>query len=389
VALFILFGVVIWAYVARRPVSATVVRRDIVASVTADGKVVAPPEARADVRAPYRAPVAKVYSSVGDRVRAGAVLVELSYPTAQVAYEQARAAVKSAEEALAATRKTYQTSIDTAKQHLEEARATERRARAGALPAASDQAGGVSVREPAADLSQATNDRQAAEQALITAQEQRTAALAPYEQQLETARASLREAQAGRKVAMIRAPIRGTVLALNAQPGKEIGDDRTPVATIVDLGKLQVQAALKPDQASALRRDIPVSLTFKELSGQQFTGHVASITTEPGGPLQGERYVAIVAFENDRGLVKPDMNGSAAIQLGETRQALAVPSEAVDKDESARPIVHVLRGGQWQAVVVQPGLSDGRFTEIKSGLKEGETVQVTPDLVPAGLPKRG
>jgi multidrug efflux pump subunit AcrA (membrane-fusion protein) len=44
-------------------------------------------------------------------------------------------------------------------------------------------------------------------------------------------------------------------------------------------------------------------------------------------------------------------------------------------------VVEVLRGGRWQQMVVEVGLSDGRYTAIRSGLKAGDTVKVTPDLL--------
>jgi multidrug efflux pump subunit AcrA (membrane-fusion protein) len=76
-------------YTDTRPETAVVTRRDIVVTLPLDGTVVAPPTARADIAAPYRAPVAQVDVSVGQRVKAGDVLLELSNPTAQAAYEQA------------------------------------------------------------------------------------------------------------------------------------------------------------------------------------------------------------------------------------------------------------------------------------------------------------
>jgi len=179
---------------------------------------------------------------------------------------------------------------------------------------------------------------------------------------------------------MIRAPISGTVMALNAQPGKEVGNDRAPVATIIDLSALQVQAQANAEQATALRRGMPVTLTFRELPGQSFNGEVHSITTAAGGPLQGDHYVAVITFKNDRGLVKPEMTAAVAVQTGSGHDVLAVPSEAVDQDQNGHPVVNVVRGGRHQAQVVEVGISDGHYTAIKSGLKEGETVEVTPSL---------
>src|SRR2546423_6826687 len=81
----IVFAVIIlalggWAYLATRPHSAIVTQRDIIAMIPLDGEVIAPPSARADVMAPYRAPVDKVKTSVGSKVERGDVLVELSMP---------------------------------------------------------------------------------------------------------------------------------------------------------------------------------------------------------------------------------------------------------------------------------------------------------------------
>src|SRR5439155_18803563 len=92
--LLIAFG--FWAYANTRPETATVTRRDIVVFLPLDGQVVAPPADRADVMTPYRAPVARVYVSVGDRVKRGDVLVELALANVQTAYDQAREAVKAA-----------------------------------------------------------------------------------------------------------------------------------------------------------------------------------------------------------------------------------------------------------------------------------------------------
>jgi RND family efflux transporter MFP subunit len=210
----------------------------------------------------------------------------------------------------------------------------------------------------------------------------RPLALAPYQQRLEAAQAAFREAQAGRKFAMIRSPIDGTVLALNARPGLVIGDDRqTPVATIVDLDKLQVHAMLNADEASSVRPGTPVTLSFRELPGQPFEGKVTRITTEPAGPLGGQRYVAIIEFQNTQGLVKPGMTASVSVRVAEARNVPAVPSGAVHRDKTGRPVVEVLKNGRWQRVVVEPGLSDGRYTAIRSGLNDGETVKVTPALL--------
>jgi len=392
VLLLVLLG--IWAYVSTRPQTAMVEQRDIVLSLSVEGQVVAPPSARADVMPPYRAPVERVYASIGQRVSRGDVLVELSYPSAQAAYEQTRQEVQTAEQALDEARRQQGTAVAEAEKQLSQARARERQARAVAsgetpvAPEGTDAAasaateGSVTIREPAAELAEATAARTAAEQELIHARADREAALTPYQQRLEAARQAFQSAQSGRKIAQVRAPIAGTVLALTALPGQEIGGDRqTPVATIVDLGEVQVHATMSAQEAESVRTGAPVTLTFGDLPGEQFEGRVARITSEPGRPLRGERRVAIITFQNTQGLAKPEMTAAAAITLGQAQDVLAVPNDAVKQDESGRPVVEVLRDGRWQEAVVEPGLSDGRYTAIKSGLNEDETIRVRPSLL--------
>jgi multidrug efflux pump subunit AcrA (membrane-fusion protein) len=201
VALLLLIILGIWAYVNTRPETASVTRRDIVVKLPLEGQVVAPPSARADIMTPYRAPVDRVFASVGDRVSRGDVLVELSHPSAQAAYEQTRQELKAAEQVYAEAKGQQRAAVSEAEKQLAAARAVERQARAAAAPPAerpegeeaavervpSEPEAAVTIREPAADLAEATQARMAAERALIQAQTDRDAALTPYRQRLEAA----------------------------------------------------------------------------------------------------------------------------------------------------------------------------------------------------------
>jgi multidrug efflux pump subunit AcrA (membrane-fusion protein) len=129
-----------------------------------------------------------------------------------------------------------------------------------------------------------------------------------------------------------------------------------------------------------VERGSPVTFTLDGLSGQEFEGRVSAVTTERAGPLRGQRFRAIVEFRNDQGLVKPNMEANVAVRTRQARNVLAVPYDAVDRDASDRPVVQVLRNGNWQTEVVEVGLTGNQYTEIKSGLQEGETILVTPGL---------
>lgn len=377
-----------WAFMRTRPESATVTKRDLVAVVPVKGDVVAPPNERADLYSPFQAAVVKVYATVGANVKRGDVLVELNVPNAQQAYADARQRVKEAETAYANAAREYSAPLAAAQKELDAARAVERSARQPAAASVTvDSDTGTTTTTtaaPAVDLQAASTARMNAEQYLAQAQAAKATALVAYQQQLDAAREFLKEAQSGRKMGMVRSPINGTVLALNAQPGVVAGTDRkVPLAIVVDLDELEIQGVIDPRQASAVKAGMPVSVTVTEVPNEQFEGRVHSITTRPGGGLLKNKteYVAVIHLKNKGGKAKPGMKAGTTIELAEQKNVLAVPDDAVHEDKAGRPVVKVLTGSSWTDRVVEIGLSDGHYTEVKSGLKEGEVVQVKQDLL--------
>lgn len=393
IAVLLLIALGAWALMRTRPASAAVSTRNLIAVVPVKGEVVAPPTERADLFSPFKAPVAKVYATVGANVKRGDVLVELNVPNAQQAYADARQRVQEAETAYANAAREYDAPIAAAKKELDAARAAERAARQPVTTTPSvtvDSDTGTTTTTttttpaPAADLQAASSARIAAEQALAQAQATKTSALVVFQQQLDSAREYLKEAQSGRKLGMVRSPINGTVLALNAQPGAMAGTDRkTPLVTVVDLDELEVQGVIDPRQASAVKAGMPVTVTVAEIPNEQFEGRVHALTTRAGGGLLKNKteYVAVIHLTNKGGQVKPGMKAAATVELEERKDVLAVPNDAIREDSAGRPVVKVLSGNNWIDRVVEIGLSDGHYTEVKSGLKEGEVVQVKQDLL--------
>ena len=371
VALIIVAAVGGWAYVSTRPKPAKVEQRDIVGLIPLNGEVIAPPSARADVYSPYRAPVDKVETSVGSHVQRGDVLVKLSFPDIQAALDQARASVKAAETAYANAERQFNASIRSAQQSQPP------------VTNPPDTGNG-----PSGPIDQNSAPPAATTDTTAQMRAERDAALIPYKQQLDAAREAYQAAKSGAKAGQLRAPIPGTVMALNAAPGKEVGaDPKIPVATIVNLDELEVQAALTPEQAGVAKPGTPVEITLNELPGKQLQGKIARVTTQVVSKLAGlkkdTQFVALIDFKNDNGAIKPGMKPNVAIKTGEVKNALAVPAEAVGSDSSGKPTVKVLRNGDWRQVVVATGISDGRYTQIKQGVQAGETVQVVPNPLAA------
>lgn len=369
-ALAVAAGAAGWLYVANRPHPAQIIRQDIIGQIPLTGTVVVPPNARSDVYAPFTASVEKVDTSVGKHVERGDLLVTLQISNAEAYHEQTKQALKQAETAYANANSQLNAPVIAAQRQLAAARTT-----SGPTPDTANQ--------------QTAGDATSAQAALQEAIANRDSQLIAYKQQLDSAREANRQARAGERIGELRSPIAGTVMALNAQPGQAVGTDRkTPVATVVDLRAIQIQATADPDHATYIKQGTPILLSFKELPGKEFSGKVSNVTTRvesrAAGLIKNQQLVAIIDFKNKDADARPGMTPVVAIKTGEAKNALAAPVDAVDIDASGKPVLHVLRGGQWQDVAVSTGVSDGRMVQIKSGVKEGETVKVTPDVLHAG-----
>jgi RND family efflux transporter MFP subunit len=363
---------------AKQSSEATAGRRDITAYLPAEGTVVTQASARADIYSPYNVPVAKIYVTVGQRVRSGETLLMLSAPQTQAYYDQARSALLQAQKSLDQARKQFSQELRSAQKQLAVSRSTERKARSAESNPSVPSADTDSSASVTTDTSSSTANRQADEQAVIDAQARMAEGLVPYQQAVAAAQEQLKAAQSGARSAQVKSPIAGTVLALNVSVGTPPNPkDKKPLVTVVDLEALKVAAGVAEDRLSLLRPKIPALVTIKEVPNVEFPGSLDEIYSEKAGFLRGQKYVALVDFKNTRGQAKPGMDATVSIKVGQVHDVLAVPANAVFEVDNQNA-VKMREGREWRQRIVETGLSDGKYTEIKSGLKEGDVVMTNP-----------
>ena len=361
---------------AKQSSEATAGRRDITAYLPAQGTVVAQASARADIYSPYAVPVEKIYVTVGKNVSRGEALILFSAPQTQAYYDQARTALVQAQKALEQARGQFGQELQSAQKQLAMSRSTERKARAAASNPSSQQTG--SADSYPIDTGVSSANRQADEQAVIDAQARKAEGLVAYQQAVDAAQEQFDAAQAGGKSAQVKSPISGTVLAVNVSVGKAPNPrDKKPLVTVVNLEALKVAAGVAEDRLSLLSPRNLALVTIKEVPNVEFPGSLDEIYSEKAGFLRGQKYTALVDFKNTKGQAKPGMDATVSIKIGEVHDVLAVPANApyeVDKQYA----VKLREGKAWRQRIVEIGLSDGKYTEIKSGLKEGDVVMTNP-----------
>jgi HlyD family secretion protein len=162
-----------------------------------------------------------------------------------------------------------------------------------------------------------------------------------------------------------------------------VGDQVTANSTILTLANLkttQVVASVDETTIRQVSEGQTATITFDAFPGQSFTGKVLSV------PLQGTLQGGVMVYQVPISLVGAEklpllvgMTSNVKIAVGQAENALLVPAMALQK---ANGLYEVLvpnttdPAGQPEAVPVEVGLSDGSYTQIVSGLNDGDKVVV-------------
>jgi HlyD family secretion protein len=229
-------------------------------------------------------------------------------------------------------------------------------------------------------------DISVAEQAVQTAREQVQQAKAQqrldvlYMDQVRSAQAAVQSAQAQVDVArqgltdtQIRAPFSGRISGKPAQSGQIVGPGSV-IARIIGGSGAYFEGDVPESQINSVRPGSPVAITVTAIPGKVFTGKVAAIS--PLGSDVGRLFSVRITFNAVTPEIKPGMFARGAITLNVISDAIMVPSTAVVpyKDDQA---VWVLNGKDGvKALPVKTGLRQGDKLQITDGLTAGEKVVV-------------
>ncbi len=119
----------------------------------------------------------------------------------------------------------------------------------------------------------------------------------------------------------------------------------------------------------------PTEIVFDVLPDDTFTGVVTMVYPELDTSSNSSLVHAIVKLNDEVDSTLPS-GTSAAVDVisGETQDAVLVPVEALHKIDDGRYTLFVLENGSLRLRVVEVGLQDITYAEIKSGLDAGTTV---------------
>lgn len=141
------------------------------------------------------------------------------------------------------------------------------------------------------------------------------------------------------------------------------------------VNNLEMQLSIDESEIDKISTNQSVSITLNAFEDKTFTGKITFINQIGSYSSSGTKYTAIVKFTND-GNVKIGMSGNASIEVGKAEDVIAVPIEAIQTQGKEKYVVVVDEDGNTSNVVVETGISNAAYVEIKSGLTGDEIVRM-------------
>ena len=224
-------------------------------------------------------------------------------------------------------------------------------------------------------ISQATVDqRQAALDALTAPASDKD--LAQAEANVAQASANLAKARLNRSHAELRAPFAATVATVNITAGDTAGSSQAAAIVLVDDSAFHVDVNISEADLGRLKIGQEAQVELDALPGQQLSGTLDYIA--PVGTTQQNvtTYLTRVTLKQPAAgtpTLRVGLSAAVLIVTDKRSNVLLVPSGAVRETDTG-PQVQVKRGNDTTLVPLKTGLVGDSFTEVISGLQEGDVV---------------
>jgi hypothetical protein len=145
---------------------------------------------------------------------------------------------------------------------------------------------------------------------------------------------------------------------------------------------MTMTVAFSESDISKIKVGQPANITLEALSGVELAAHVSSISTLGTSSSGVVSYDATLTLDQRDSRVKPGMSASAAVITGQA-SGVNLPNTALTSTGSVGR-VNLLQNGKAVPTTVVVGLVGDSRTQIVSGLKAGDQVQVTTTLPALG-----
>lgn len=179
----------------------------------------------------------------------------------------------------------------------------------------------------------------------------------------------------------ITAPISGTVIQKNYQAGETVESGKD-MCIIYDMAYLEMTINVDELDINQISVGQDVSVTADSVDGV-FNGKITRVSMV-GKTDGGTTTYPVTVQVEEYGALRPGMNVNAEIVVEQAADAIAVPNAAIERGDvvlvttaspsAANAMADMPAPEGYVYVQVETGVSDENYTEITSGLQEGDII---------------
>ena len=182
----------------------------------------------------------------------------------------------------------------------------------------------------------------------------------------------LKACEFGQQV-VVRAPIAGKILDINAVPGEYRNDTSAPLMTIADLRSVWVTSGVPESSIRLIQPGERVSIELAAYPGETFQGRVMRVA-DVVDPVTRSVEVQ-TELENPAGRFRPEMFATMRHSHGSISRPV-VPSSALVESQGRTWVFVLTAPGEFKKTAVETGEDIGPNVPVLSGLKRGDRVVV-------------
>ncbi len=378
--------------VAPQYLTTTVDTGDIENTVLASGKIKA--IQTVDVGAQVSGEITRLYVEIGDEVKKGDLIAQISQveqknsvSNAQASLSQAEASLNQARGDLATKQgevASAQATIDTRQAELNKAQQSFNRL-AGLIDIDAISREEYDTAKSNLEVAKAAlATAKANYQNTLTAVNNAKLAIDSQQAAITKAKNDVITAQEDLSYTTIRAPMDGTVVAISQKQGTTVNANQSAptIVTLADLSRVRINAQISEADVVNITPNMAARFNIIGNPNQQFDAILSGVEPAPetisttSSTDSAVYYIGYLDVDNSEGKFRIDMTAQVNIIINAARGVLVVPSSAIETKDGKSTVRIIGEDGFAKPVEVVVGIDNRVNAEIKSGLNKGDVIVI-------------
>lgn len=171
----------------------------------------------------------------------------------------------------------------------------------------------------------------------------------------------------------IVAPIAGTIILKNIENGQTVSYNDV---VYVMSNRLTIKAPVDESDLAQIKIGQKVDIRLDAYPEQLIEAKVERIAFEAKTISNVTTYTVIIRPQKPPAVMRSGMTSNVVFYVDTKKDVISIPTESI-RYEGGKPYVSVLEGpekSRTKKVEIEVGVSDGKQTEVKKGLSEGDNV---------------